>query len=131
LTDSPTSKPLSSSGPKTISELPALLHTASRLLAAEWAELSGKPSEAAEAALRFAQLELVVPLLDEARELRGQLYSGLAGQLVHMIREAEKMARHTCSDGGDPDTYTAQQTCGACLIARINAEVWIPPIVGR
>lgn len=121
-----------------VGELPTLLSTLKpyllaleRDLTTRWAELAVRPEAVAELAMRFVQTELVVPLIEETDELRGQLYSGLVRQLVRMIHQAESVAVHSCDMPGQPDSFIAEQTCGACLLRRISAEVYVAPTVGK
>lgn len=146
MTTSPPSKTPSSTQPKKKpleTVLPTLQPYLGRLasdLRAEWHILAAHPDRVANLAVRFLQNELVVPLIDEADDLRAQLYSPLARRLIGMIRDAERLAVHTCptktpsflADSNElRDSWMAEQTCGACLLARIGAEVWINPTVDR
>lgn len=110
---------------KLLNSMMTVLAKVETRLCAEWPEVSGKPAVAAKVAVLMAQNELVVPLIDEINEMRRLTYGGLAGQLVRRIKEAEGLAVHTCRD-----TLHGPVTCGACLIAAISAEVWIPPTLG-
>lgn len=137
MTISPPSKTPSSTQPKkkpltsVLSTLKPYLGRLESELSAEWHILSAHPERVAYVAVRFLQNELVVPLIEEAANLRGQLYSPLARRLVGMVRQAERVAVHSCDMPGHPDAHIAEQTCGACLLARISAEVWIEPTVDR
>jgi hypothetical protein len=95
------------------------------ILRSEWPRLSARPAVVADLAIRTVQDELVVPLVDENRDTRKLLYSGLAGRLVRMVLEAQRAAHHSC----DPNRRASQDQCGACLLSRIAAEVWIKPTV--
>lgn len=137
MTTLPPSKTPSSTPPKNKplpNVLPTLQPYLGRLAAelrAEWHILAAHPDRVADLAVRFMQNELVVPLIDEADDLRAQLYSPLARRLIGMIKQAERVVVHSCGMPGHPDTFAAEQSCGACLLARISAEVWIKQTVDR